>query len=380
MEKVDGRRITLIAVTFLFAALGVALLLPRDGYPLTGQVQLETVVTGLDHPWSLAFLPDGRMLVSERDGAMRIADSGGTLSAPLEGLPAVSAVGQGGLLDVVLHPQFESNRMVYFSFAEPRDGGNATSVGRGRLSSGEDRLENVEIIFRQQPAHDGGHHFGSRLVFDRNGALFVTTGDRNDLRDLVQQGGTHIGKVLRILEDGSVPADNPKVEGWLPEIWSMGHRNVQGATLHPDTGVLWTVEHGARGGDELNHPEAGKNYGWPVISYGREYSFLPIGEGTAKPGMEQPVHYWDPSIAPSGLAFYTGEAMPAWRGSLFVGALAGRHVARLTFVDGKVNAEERLFEGVARFRDVRQGPDGFLYLLVDAGKPDGRILRVVPAR
>lgn len=372
----------------IFLILGVGLSMnwlrateKHEGTGMAGtQVELVEVARGLDHPWSLAFLPDGRMLVTEREGALRVVTLSGEVSQPVEGLPEVSAVGQGGLLDVALHPQFEKNRLVYMSFAEPRDGGNATSVARGRLSPDLARMTDVEIIFRQMPAFDGGHHFGSRLVFDREGALFVTTGDRNHLRSLVQQGDNHIGKVIRIADDGSIPADNPKVEGWLPEIWSMGHRNLQGATLDPATGQLWTVEHGARGGDELNHPEGGKNYGWPVISYGGEYSGLRIGDGlTEKEGMEQPVHYWVPSIAPSGLAFYTGDAIPSWKGNLFVGALAGQHVARLTFEDGKVVNEEKLFEDFARFRDVRMGPDGFLYLVTDEGAPDGRVLRVVPA-
>ena len=345
-----------------------------------GTVELQTVVRGLDHPWSMAFLPDGRMLVTEREGRLRVVAPDGALSEPVSGLPEVSAVGQGGLLDVVLHPQFDANRLVYLSFAEPREDGNGTSVMRGRLSEDAARLENVEVIFRQQPGFDGGHHFGSRLVFDKTGALFVTTGDRNRLRELVQRGDTHIGKVIRITEDGGVPADNPKVEGWLPEVWSMGHRNLQGAALYPVTGQLWTVEHGARGGDELNHPEAGKNYGWPIISYGREYSGGRIGEGREKSGMEQPVHYWDPSIAPSGMAFVTSAVIPGWTGSLFVGALAGEHVARLTIENGKVTGEERLFEDLGRIRDVRQGPDGHLYLLTDEGAPDGRVLRVDPVQ
>ncbi len=345
----------------------------------SGNLRLETVAEGLASPWSLAFLPNGRMLVTEREGALRVVSKDGQLSDPVSGLPEVSAVGQGGLLDVVLHPQFETNRLLFMSFAEPREGGNATSVMRARLADDAKSLTDVKVIFQQQPATEGGHHFGSRLVFDRTGALFVTTGDRNKLRPLVQQGDTHIGKVIRITEDGGVPADNPKVEGWLPEIWSIGHRNVQGATLHPQTGEYWTVEHGSRGGDELNQPQAGKNYGWPVISYGREYSGEQIGEGTEKAGMEQPVHYWDPSIAPSGMTFYTGDKYPGWQGNLFVGALAGQHVARLTMEGGKVTGEEKLFEDFARIRDVRQGPDGFLYLLTDEDAPDGRLLRVVPA-
>ena len=343
-----------------------------------GAIRLESVASGLANPWALAFLPDGRMLVTEREGRLRVVTPDGTLSEPVSGLPEVSAVGQGGLLDVALHPSFSSNRMVYLSFAEPREQGNATAVMRGRLSEDGASLADVSVIFQQQPAAGGGHHFGSRLVFDRSGALFVTTGDRNRLRHLVQKTDNHVGKIIRITEDGGIPADNPKIEGWRPEIWSIGHRNVQGAALHPETGQLWTAEHGARGGDEVNIPEAGKNYGWPVISFGVHYSGEPIGEGQKKGGMEQPVHYWDPSIAPSGLAFYTGDAFPGWKGSLFVGALAKRHVARLSLEGGRVVAEERLFPGVARFRDVRQGPDGLIYLLTDEPAPDGRILRVVP--
>ncbi len=345
--------------------------------PSADAVRLDIVVSGLDHPWSFAFLPDGNILVTERAGRLRLVVDG-VVSLPIDGVPEVSAVGQGGLLDVALHPKFDSNRLVFLSFAEPREGGNGTSVMRATLSADARRIEDVKIIFRQQPAFGGGHHFGSRLVFDRSGALFVTLGDRNGLRHLVQDTATHIGKIIRITEDGAVPPDNPKIEGWLPEIWSVGHRNVQGAALHPETGALWTAEHGSRGGDEINHPESGRNYGWPVISYGREYSMLPIGEGQVKDGMEQPVHYWDPSIAPSGMAFYTGDKIPGWTGNLFVGALVQRHVARLTLADGKVVAEERLFDGYARFRDVRQGPDGYLYLLTDEAAPNGQLLRMVP--
>jgi len=344
-----------------------------------GRLRLDTVAKGLDHPWSLAFLPDGRMLVTERPGRLRVVESDGHLSEAIGGLPEIADVGQGGLLDIALHPNFESTRLVFLSFAEPREQGNATSVMRGRLSDDLARLEDVKVIFRQQPAAEGGFHFGSRLVFDRSGALFVTTGDRNRLRQLVQQTDNHIGKIIRITEDGGIPPDNPKPEGWLPELWSIGHRNLQGATLHPQTGQLWTVEHGARGGDELNHPQAGRNYGWPVISYGREYSGGRIGQGRAMEGMEQPVHYWDPSIAPSGMVFYTGERYPPWKGNLFVGALVKTHLARLRMENGKVVEEEQLFKGYTRIRDVRQGPDGYLYLVTDEGAPEGRIVRVVPA-
>jgi glucose/arabinose dehydrogenase len=248
---------------------------------------------------------------------------------------------------------------------------------RGRLSEDFRSLTDVKVIFRQQPAYDGGGHFGSRLAFDRTGALFVTTGDRQNLRALVQQTDNHIGKIIRITEDGGIPPDNPKVEGWLPEIWSIGHRNLQGATIDPLTGRLWTVEHGTKGGDELNHPEAGKNYGWPVVTYGREYSGEKIGAGvTEKEGIEPPVHYWDPSIAPSGMVFYTGDRYPQWKGNLFVGALVQKHLARLVFDGDKVVEEEKLFEGYARIRDVRQGPDGYLYILTDEGAPNGRVVRV----
>ena len=339
---------------------------------------LETVADGLDHPWSLAFLPDGTMLVTERAGHLRTIGMDHTLSEPISGLPEVAAVGQGGLLDIALHPKFEETRLVFLSFGEPREGGkNGTSVMRGRLSEDLRSLTDVTVIFRQQPAYEGGAHFGSRLAFDGTGALFVTTGDRLNLRPLVQQTDNHIGKVIRITEDGGIPPDNPKIDGWLPEIWSIGHRNLQGATIHPETGQLWTVEHGAKGGDELNHPEAGKNYGWPVITYSREYSGEKIGDGlTEQDGMQQPVHYWTPSIGPSGMAFYTGDRYPQWKGNLFVGALALTHLARLNLDGDKVVEEEKLFDGFARIRDVRQGPDGYLYILTDEDAPMGRIMRV----
>ena len=341
-----------------------------------GTVRLTTVAGGLEHPWSLAFLPDGRMLVTERPGRLRIVHSGGQVDAPLAGVPQVQAAGQGGLLDVVLDPAFAQNRTIYLSYAEPREGGAGTAVARARLSEGA--LEDVRVIFRQRPKLGGGVHFGSRLVFARDGLLFVTLGERGD-RDRAQSLADHMGTVVRIASDGSVPAQNPFVgrSGALPEIWSYGHRNVQGAALHPETGRLWTVEHGPRGGDELNIPQAGRNYGWPVIGYGRHYSGARIGEGPRKAGLEQPVHYWDPSIATSGLAFYTGNAMPAWQGSLFVGGLAGRLVSRLELDGERVVREERLFEDFGRrIRDVRKGPDGKLYLLTD--EADGEVIRVDP--
>jgi aldose sugar dehydrogenase len=342
-----------------------------------GPVTVEVVAKGLEHPWALAFMPDGRMLVTERPGAMRIVSKDGVVSAPLTNVPAVAARQQGGMLDVVLDPDFTNNRYVYVSYAEPRTGGNGTSVARLRLNTANTGFDQQTVIFRQEPTYNGAHHFGSRLVFDRAGALFVTLGDRYDLREQAQNRTNTIGKVVRIMPDGSIPADNPglKREGWLTSVWSIGHRNVQGAALHPVTGKLWTAEHAARGGDEINIVEAGKNYGWPVITYGRDYSGAKIGEGTAKAGMEQPAFYWDPSIAPSGMAFYTGDQFPKWKGNVFVGALAGQLLARMTLDGEKVVSEERLFVGMnKRIRDVRQGPDGYLYLVSDA--KDGEVIRV----
>ena len=342
-------------------------------------VRVDTVATGLEHAWGIAFLPDGRVLVTERPGRLRIVDRNGALSEPLTGVPAVAARGQGGLLDVAIDPRFAENRLVYLSFADPADDGTSgTSVARGRL--GNAGLENVQVIYRQTPKVRSNMHFGSRLVFDREGRLFITQGDRYNQRPLVQDLSTTIGKVVRINADGTIPRDNPFVsrQGARPEIWSYGHRNVQAAALHPQTGQLWTVEHGARGGDELNRPEAGKNYGWPVISYGVDYSGVRIGEGTAREGMEQPVYYWDPVIAPSGMAFYTGDAFPNWRGSAFVGSMNPGALVRLTIDNDRVTREERYLGSIGRVRDVQQGPDGFLYLITDAD--NGALLRVAPRR
>jgi len=355
---------------------------PRSPTPksVDAPVQVETVARGLERPWALAFLPDGRLLVTERSGRLRVVDQNGRVSAPLAGVPEVQASGQGGLLDVALDPRFAENRLVYLSYAEPGEGGvSGTAVARGRL--GEGRLEDVRVIYRQEPKVSGGNHYGSRLVFGRDGTLFVTQGDRFEYRPQVQDLSSDIGKIVRINPDGSIPKDNPFVgrSGARPEIWSYGHRNVQAAALHPETGQLWTVEHGARGGDELNHPEAGKNYGWPVITYGVDYSGELIGEGTTKPGMEQPVYYWDPVIAPSGMTFYTGNAFPDWKGSAFVGSLKPGALVRLTLENGRVAAEERYLGDLKeRIRDVQQGPDGLLYLVTDS--PDGRVLRVAPER
>lgn len=344
-----------------------------------GPHRLETVAKGLENPWSICFLPDGRMLVSERPGRLRVVTREGAVSEAIAGVPAVWARGQGGLLDICLGPTFSQNRMLFLSFSEPRDGGAATSVARAILSADATRLEDVQVIFRQQPASGGPVHFGSRIVVARDGTLFVGLGERGQM-DRAQDLATHYGKVVRIHTDGAPPRDNPFVgkPGILPEIWSYGHRNIQGAALHPATGQLWTVEHGAMGGDEINRPEAGRNYGWPVITYGRNYNGAKIGTGTRKDGMEQPIHYWDPSIAPSGMMFYTGDAFPQWKGSLFVGALAGSLVARLTVENNRIIAEERLLSGLGhRYRDIRQGPDGLIYLATDAA--NGHILRLRPA-
>ncbi len=348
---------------------------------VAGVVRAETVARGLQHPWALAFLPDGRLLVTERPGRLRVVTTAGAVSAPVAGVPAVEASGQGGLLDVALDPAFAQNRLVYLSFAEAGEGGTAgTAVARGRLSDDASALTGVQVIYRQQPKVAGGRHFGSRLVFGRDGLLFVTQGDRGDYSPQAQELGSLVGKVVRIAPDGSVPAGNPFAgrAGARAEVFSYGHRNVQAAALDPATGRLWTVEHGARGGDELNAPEAGRNYGWPVITYGVDYSGARIGEGTAREGMEQPAYYWDPVIAPSGAAFVTGDRYPGWKGSLVVGSLGTRSLVRLALRDGRVAAEERhLGDFGQRVRDVRQGPDGYLYLVTDA--PDGQVARVVPA-
>jgi glucose/arabinose dehydrogenase len=347
--------------------------------PLSGVVRVETVARGLEHPWALAFLPDRRMLVTERPGRLRVVDPDGRLSEPLGGVPPVAARGQGGLLDVALDPRFAETGLVYLSYAEPGPGmTSGTAVARGRLADG--RLEDVRVIYQQQPKVGSWNHFGSRLVFGRDGTLFVTQGDRFTYSQSAQDLSVTIGKIVRINPDGSVPRDNPFAgrPGARPETWSYGHRNAQAAALHPQTGQLWTVEHGARGGDELNRPEAGKNYGWPIITYGVDYSGASIGEGTAKPGMEQPVYYWDPVIAPSGMTFYTGDALPGWKGSLLIGSLRPGLLVRLTLEGDVVAREERYLADLGeRIRDVRQGPDGLLYLLTDSR--DGRILRVLPA-
>ncbi len=333
-----------------------------------------TVAAGLEHPWGLAFLPDGRLLVTERPGRMRLVLKNGSLSKPLAGVPPVYSYGQGGLLDVALDPKFSENNIIYFSYAEPGEGGAGTAVARAELK--DEALEKVKVIFRQQPKVEGPNHWGSRLVPMNDGTLFITMGDRYTHKDKAQTLDNHFGKVVRVKTDGGVPADNPfvKTPGALPEIWSYGHRNVQGATYH--NGKLWTHEHGAKGGDEVNITEAGKNYGWPKITHGVDYSGKKISEFTHMQGMEQPLHYWVPSIAPSGMAFYTGARFPAWKGNLFVGGLACMCLSRLEIGANGAKEELLLRDFGERIRDVRQGPDELLYLLTDSD--EGRIVRLEP--
>jgi glucose/arabinose dehydrogenase len=345
-------------------------------------VTATVIAEGLAHPWAVEILPDGALLVTEREGRMRIVEDG-AVSPPVAGVPDVWANGQGGLLDLALAPDFRQSNLVYFSFSEPGPGGAGTAVARARLERGEDnraRLSDVEVVWRMEKKTSAGQHFGSRLVFAPDGTLFITTGDRG-AGDRAQDMRDSAGAVLRINPDGSVPADNPDPQGarWLPELWSKGHRNIQGAVWDPLTDALWTVEHGARGGDEINRPEPGKNYGWPVISYGRNYSGTRIGIGTAAPGYEQPLYYWDPSIAPSGLAVYEGGMFPEWQGDLLVGALRAQLVARLERQGGaEITGEERMFEGAfGRIRDIAIAPDGAILLATD--EPDGRIIRLTRA-
>jgi glucose/arabinose dehydrogenase len=343
------------------------------------ELRTVTVAQGLQNPWALAFLPDGRMLVTERAGRLRIVERDGRLGEPLAGLPRVEAGGQGGLLDAVLDPRFAENRLVYLSYSEPAaagSSGNSTAVARGRLDGA--RLADVQVIFSQKPKVSSSSHFGSRLVFARDGRLFITLGDRFSRRDDAQKLDNHHGKIVRIEADGRVPEDNPLrgQPGALPEIWSYGHRNVQGAALHPETGELWAHEHGPQGGDELNVVRAGRNHGWPVITYGREYvTGFKIGEGAARSDVVAPLTHWVPSIAPCGMAFLTSDRYPGWKGSLFLGALRAEVLVRLELDGPKVVREQRLLQPLGeRIRDVRQGPDGWLYLLTDAD--NGRVIRL----
>lgn len=345
-----------------------------------GQLDVQTFAGGLVHPWGLAFLPDGKLLVTERPGRMRIVSAEGQLSPPLKNLPEVWASGQGGLLDVITDRSFAQSRTIFFCYAERTSGGGRTAVARARLNDGGGRLDEVKVIFRQEGPLSSGNHYGCRIAQAADGNLFVTLGDHYSHRDEAQNLANHLGKVIRIAGDGSAPSDNPFVgrDGAKPEIWSLGHRNEQGLAINPANGELWEIEHGPRGGDEVNVIAKGRNYGWPVIGFGIDYSGAKIHEATRKDDMEQPAKYWVPSIAPSGATFYTGKLFPKWNGSLFVGALAGRMLARLTVDGHAVTGEERLLQNLhERIRDVRQGPDGALWLLTDNSA--GRILRVTPA-
>jgi glucose/arabinose dehydrogenase len=348
-----------------------------------GQIDVEPIAQGLSHPWAIEFLPDGNMIVTERGGKMRIVTKAGNLGEPLRGLPDVDVGGQGGLLDVALHPDFARNRLVYWSYSEAGKGGNSTAVARGRLSEDNTSLIDVEVIFSQKPKVPSRQHFGSRLVFDGNGHLFVTLGERSRerFRKQAQDLNSHLGKVVRLTEEGGVPQDNPFVNkpGALPEIWSYGHRNPQAAAINPATGALWEIEHGPRGGDEINIPEPGRNYGWPVVSYGVNYSGTPVGSGKkSAPGMEAPIYQWTPVISPSGMLFYTGEVFPQWKGNLFVGGLSAQALVRLELDGNKVTHEERLLRDLGlRIRDVAQGPDGSLFVVTD--EDEGEILKISPA-
>lgn len=346
----------------------------------SGKVQLKTLAQGLQHPWGMAFLPDGNMLVTERVGKMRIVTRAGQVSAPLQGLPAIVVKGQGGLLDVVLAPDFSHSRKIYFSYSEPasQGGGNSTAVSYATLAG--NKLENVTRVFSQQPKVDSGAHFGSRLVWAPDGTLFITLGDRFSRKADAQTLDNHHGKVVRINPDGSIPRDNPFVgkAGVLPQIWSYGHRNMQGAAINPITRELWTGEHGPQGGDELNLDRAGKNYGWPVITYGENYGGGKIGEGTHKAGMEQPLYRWVPSIATAGFIFYTGDKFPAWKNNIILASLRAETLVRLELNGEKIMHEERLLtkDISQRLRHVVQGPEGFIYLLTDA--ENGRIYQLSP--
>jgi glucose/arabinose dehydrogenase len=349
--------------------------------PAAGQSpRAETVASGLEHPWAVAFLPEGRFLVTERPGRMRVVNAQGRLSAPLAGVPTVATGSQGGLLDVVPDSGFAGNRTLYFCYSEPGPGGtNSTALARARLAADESRLEDVRVIFSAKPKVASRMHFGCRIVEARDGTLFLALGERFSRKDDAQTLDNHHGKVVRIQKDGGVPPDNPFVgrAGALPETWSYGHRNPQGATLGPD-GRVWLNEHGPQGGDEINVPQPGRNYGWPVITFGENYGGGKVGEGiTQKEGMEQPLHYWVPSIAPSGMAFLTSDRYgAAWKGNLFVGSLKFGYLDRIELAGGKVTREHKLLQGVGRVRDVRQGPDGLLYLLTD--EDNGKLVRVVP--
>ena len=374
-----GRHFSGKWLLLIFVAAAAVSLVSRYGMSVdgprntkAGTIKVETVATGLSHPWGLAFLPDGRMLVTERSGTLRLVSKDGKLSPPLSGVPKVVVAGQGGLLDVAIDPDFKSNSLVYLTYSEPGEGGAGTAVARGKL--GESGLDGVEVIFRQEPKVGGGNHFGSRLVFAPDGKLFVTLGERftfTPAQDLTND----LGKIVRINPDGSEPKDNPFVgrTDARPEIWSYGHRNPQGAAIHPETGKLWETEFGPMGGDELNIPQAGANYGWPVVSWGSHYTGEDIPDPPTHPEFADAIYHWNPVISPSGITFYTADAIPAWKGNLLIAALSGQAIVRLTLDGEKVVDEERIPMG-ARIRDVVQGPDGAVYALTDEG--NGEILRL----
>ena len=340
---------------------------------------LKKIVQGLDHPWSMAFLPDGNILITERSGQLRIVRDGELDPSPIKGLPEIYVSGQGGLLDIALHPGFTENKLVYFSYSAQDIDGAGTEIARARLA--EDSLEQVQTIFVAEPKTSGRNHYGSRITFAPDGTLLITVGDRYSYMQEAQNPSNHLGSTIRINDDGSVPEDNPFVRksNIKPEVYSFGHRNSQGLAIRPDVNQIWSHEHGPKGGDEVNIIRPGINYGWPAITYGIDYSGAIISEFTEAPGMEQPVIYWDPSIAPSGMSFYDGADFPEWRGDLFIGALKDTHLRRLE-LDGDtvIEQEELLNELDQRIRDVRQGPDGFLYVLTDSGKPNGRLFRIEP--
>jgi len=366
----------LVAGFFLIAASMTVMAKETTIESKDGPIKVEVVADGLDQPWGMAFLPDGRLLVTEKPGTLRIVAKDGTVSDPLKGVPEVIGNGQGGLLDVALDPKFDANGLVYLSYSEPGDGGAGTAVARGKLSDAG--LEDVKVIFRMQPKVEGPNHFGSRLVFAPDGKLFVTLGERFKF-DPAQDLKSHLGKVVRINPDGSVPEDNPFVgkDDALPEIWSYGHRNVQGAAIHPETGKLWTIEFGPKGGDELNIPEPGKNYGWPVVSWGNHYDGKDIPDPPTHPEFTDAIHHWNPVISPSGMAFYTGDAFPSWKNELLIAGLSSQAIVRLTLEGPKVASENRIEMG-ARIRDVAQGPDGAIYAITD--ESDGQLLRLTPKK
>jgi glucose/arabinose dehydrogenase len=348
----------------------------------SAKIRAEVLTDGLQHPWGVAFIDDGRMLVTERPGRLRLVQPGGELGPPIAGLPKVDAGGQGGLLDIVADSGFARNRTIYFCYSEPGAKGNSTALASARLANDMRRLEQVKVLFSQRPKFESSAHFGCRIVENTDGTLFLTLGDRFSRMQDAQTLDNHHGKVVRVRKDGTVPPDNPFVDkaGALPEIWSYGHRNSQGATLGPD-GRLWMHEHGAQGGDEINRPEAGKNYGWPVISHGKHYGGGNVGEGlSAQPGMEQPLHHWTPSIAPSGMTFLRSDRYGKdWQGNLFVGSLKFKFLDRIELKDGKVTREEKLLQDMdQRIRDVREGPDGLLYVLTDESR--GQLIRLLPAK